>query len=47
VLSLILLYFNFLYMLFYLGGISSGNIVISALLGLSTAVIIILNKVLA
>ncbi|EGO56187.1 hypothetical protein NEUTE1DRAFT_83238 [Neurospora tetrasperma FGSC 2508] len=44
-LSLILPHFNFLYMLSYLGGVSSGNVAMGALLGLGTAAVIVLNTV--
>lgn len=44
-LSLILPHFNFLYALSYLGGVSSGNAVMGALLGLGTAAVIVLNTV--
>lgn len=44
-LSLILPHFNFLYMFSYLGGISSGNVIMGALLGLGAAATMVLNTV--
>lgn len=44
-LSLLPVHFNFIYVLTYLGGITSGNIYMGALLGLGTAGVTILNTI--
>ncbi|KAK3319612.1 hypothetical protein B0T19DRAFT_432746 [Cercophora scortea] len=46
-LSLLPAHFNFLFVVTYLGGVSSGNIVMAILLGLGTGGVIILNTVAA
>lgn len=44
-LSMLPVYFNFIYALTYLGGITSGNIVMAVLLGLGSAGVMVLNTV--
>jgi hypothetical protein len=44
-LSLLPVHFNFLYVLTYLGGITSGNVFMGLILGLGTAGVIILNSI--
>jgi hypothetical protein len=46
-LSLLPVHFNFLFVMTYLGGITTGNIIMGLLLGISTAGVIVLNSVAA